>query len=252
MINSLSLPAACRVDQRVPKKLLMENGAPTAADRRQIKDGIEQISWIAALKPTTIGIAAHRDDQREYLEIAVVAVTLSGAGVRPAKMKRVSELIHRAIPYPVFLLLRSEQGLTLSLAHKRWAQNEAGKVVLDGDPISAALPADAPSVGVLAAFIEALALTNRPYRTLFDLYQHWTDSLVALLAARLTGTFAEARTPERAAARRRALQDSDRLEREITRLQAQAGKERQLARQVELNRELKRLQSTLIDLRESL
>ncbi len=35
--------ASARVDQRVPKKLLVENGAPTAADKRSIKDGIEEL-----------------------------------------------------------------------------------------------------------------------------------------------------------------------------------------------------------------
>ena len=32
LIAALELPSSCRVDQRIPKKLLVENGAPTAAD----------------------------------------------------------------------------------------------------------------------------------------------------------------------------------------------------------------------------
>jgi len=43
-IASLGLPGGCRVDQRVPKKLLLENGAPTAADKRLIADAVEEIS----------------------------------------------------------------------------------------------------------------------------------------------------------------------------------------------------------------
>ena len=35
VIAALNLPADARVDQRVPKKLLVENGAPTAADKRE-------------------------------------------------------------------------------------------------------------------------------------------------------------------------------------------------------------------------
>ena len=49
-IASLGLPGGCRVDQRVPKKLLLENGAPTAADKRLIADTVEEIQWVAALK----------------------------------------------------------------------------------------------------------------------------------------------------------------------------------------------------------
>ena len=78
LIAALDLPGSCRVDQRVPKKLLIENGAPTASDKRQINDGIEEIQWLAALKPNTIGVPEYRDDVREYLEIAVLSVTLRG------------------------------------------------------------------------------------------------------------------------------------------------------------------------------
>ncbi len=65
VLAALSLPADARVDQRVAKTLLVENGAPTAADKRQINEGIEELIWLAALKPTTIGVPAYRDDSRE-------------------------------------------------------------------------------------------------------------------------------------------------------------------------------------------
>jgi Domain of unknown function (DUF4391) len=76
LIAALALPAEARVDKRVPKKLLVEQGAPTAADKRQIHDGIEELMWIAALKPTTIGVPEYRDEIREYLEIAILVADL--------------------------------------------------------------------------------------------------------------------------------------------------------------------------------
>ena len=57
-IAALELPSGCRVDQRVPKKLLTEQGAPTAADKRLIQDGVEEVIWVAALKPVNIGVPA--------------------------------------------------------------------------------------------------------------------------------------------------------------------------------------------------
>lgn len=248
LIAALELPASCRVDQRIPKKLLVENVAPTAADKRNINEGIEEIQWLAALKPNTIGVLEYRDDMREYLEIAVLSVTLRG----DAKAGRLAELVHRAVPYPVLLLLHSGQRVMLSMAHKRWAQNEAGKVVLDGNVVSVALPDDAQSAATLSAFTRALVLTSQPQATLFGLYQGWMDSVQALLAARLTGTFKAADTPEQAVARRQALQECERLELEATRLRTQAAKEKQLARQVELNLALKRVQAQLTAARQQL
>lgn len=252
IILSLGLPDGCRVDQRVPKKLLLENGAPTAADRRLINDGIEEIQWVAALKPNTIGVSDYRDDLREYVEIAVLTVTLRATDDKPAKVARLGELVHRAVPYPVLLLLHSGQRVTLSLAHKRWAQNEAGKVVLDSGVVSVSLPDDAPSADVLSAFMQALALTSQPQATLFGLYQSWMDSVQALLAARLTGAFKTADSPEQAVSRRQALQECQRLELEEARLRTQAAKEKQLAQQVELNLALKRVQAQLAAARQQL
>lgn len=248
LIAALDLPGSCRVDQRVPKKLLVENGAPTASDKRQINDGIEEIQWLAALKPNTIGVPEYRDNVREYLEIAVLSVTLRGN----AKAGRLAELVHRAVPYPLVLLLNSEQALMLSLAHKRWSQNEAGKVVLDGDMVEVTFPGDAPSSAVEIAFMQTLALARQPQATLNALYQGWMDNLEALLAARLTGSFKDVISPEQAAARRQGLQDCQRLELEAVSLRAKAAKEKQLARQVELNLALKRVQVQLVAARKQL
>ncbi|MDA8415593.1 MAG: DUF4391 domain-containing protein [Betaproteobacteria bacterium] len=246
VITALGLPGSCRVDQRVPKKLLLENGAPTAADKRLIVDVIEEIQWVAALKPNTIGVSDYRDDLREYLEIDILTVTLRVTDDKPAKSARIHELMHRAVPYPVLLLLKSGQFVTLSLAHKRWAQKEMGKVVLDGGIVSASLPDDdALLAEVMQAFMQSLALSSQRHITLFELYQNWIESIQALVAARLTGMFKTADSPEQAAVRRQALQECERLELEVNRLRTQAAKEKQLARQVELNLALKRVQAHL-------
>lgn len=253
VVSALNLPESARVDQRVPKKLLLENGAPTASDKRLITDAIEDIQWLAALKPNTIGVPEYRDTQREYLEIAVLAVTLRGA-IKPTSLSRLVELVHRAVPYPVLLLLVDEPTLILSLAHKRWAQNEAGKIVLDGDLMSASLPCTASGTTEADtkarpeaehAFVQSLAIARQPQASLHALYQGWIECVQALHAARRTGSYQAAATPEQAAARRQALADCQRLEGEISRLRTQAAKEKQLARQVEMNLALKRIQAEL-------
>lgn len=253
VVSALNLPESARVDQRVPKKLLLENSASTASDKRLITDAIEDIQWLAALKPNTIGVPEYRDTQREYLEIAVLAVTLRGA-IKPTSLSRLVELVHRAVPYPVLLLLVDEPTLILSLAHKRWAQNEAEKIVLDGDLVSASLSRTASGTTEADtkarpeaehAFVQSLAIARQPQASLHALYQGWIECVQALHAARRTGSYQAAATPEQAAARRQALADCQRLEGEISRLRTQAAKEKQLARQVELNLTLKRVQAEL-------
>ncbi|MFH1574077.1 MAG: DUF4391 domain-containing protein [Acidobacteriota bacterium] len=238
VIAALDLPAGARVNQRVPKKLLVEHGAPTAADKRRINDGIEEVHWLAALKPTTIGVPEFRDTAREYLEIAVLSLALRSG----AQAGRLAELIHRAVPYPVFLIVSQGDMLELSLAHKRWSQGETGATVLDGETVAVDLEAGQDG-GFRQAFADALPMVRQPRANLFALYQGWMDTLLALLVARVTGTFSTAESPEHAAARRSALAQCARLDAQMAGLRAAASKETQLARQIDLNVELKSLQA---------
>jgi hypothetical protein len=222
----------------VPKNLLVENGAPTAADKRKINEGIEEVFWLAALKPTTIGVPEFRDGTREYLEIAVLSAVLRAT----AQTARLAELIHRAVPYPVLLIASQGDAFTISLAHKRRSQGEAGATVLDG-ALVVADPAAAVSADVGAAFASEMAVARQPRTDLFALYQGWVDTVVALLAAQVTGTFTVASSTEMAAARRTALAECERLEAQLAKLRVAAAKERQVGRQVELNLEIKRAQA---------
>jgi hypothetical protein len=240
LINALAIPQEALVDQRIPKKLLLEQGAPTAADKRQIQDGIEEMTWVAALKPTNIGVPSFRDAAREYLEISVLTVAL-----RPtAKPTRIIELIHRAIPYPLVLVAAQGDNVSLSLAHKRWSQGETGKVVIEDVHRTAPFRPDAPKAEE-ALFLASLALSTLPARDLFALYQGWLDRIAALEAAGITGVFAPPASDDRAAALREALNTFATLRREIAVLRAQTAKEKQVYRRVEMNLKIQRLEAQL-------
>ena len=122
----------------------------------------------------------------------------------------------------------------------------------DGGLVAASLPEDAPGADAMDAFMQTVALARQPRSSLLALYQGWMDGVQALLAAKMTGAFKAADSPKQAAARRHALQECVRLEAEAARLRAQAGKEKQLARQVELNLALKRVLAQLAAAREQL
>ena len=241
LIEALMLPVSSRVDQKVPKTVLSEQAAATAADRRAIREGIEGLWWQASLKPNTIGVPAFEDERREYLEIAVLRLQLRSTLKHGARATRLIELLHRAIPYPVLLVTEQEDALTLSLAHKRWAQNERDKMVLeDGYPHTTPVPDDAPD-----AFFHDLALSNQPQTQLFALYQGWLACLLALEAWRETGHY---RAPQgqgidQLSERWQCLQRVRELASEIARLRKQAARERQMARQVELNLQIKQLEA---------
>lgn len=249
LVSALGLPEAARVNRRVPKKLLAEQGAATAADKRQIQDGVDEIFWLAALKPHLIGVPAFEDVQRKYVELAVLRLSLK-AGTKPG---RLVELLHRAVPYPLLLLSTSDAGVSVSLAHLRTSQNEADKMVLEGELLSLMLPlhvtAGASPEGaqdvVISDFLAAMDLARQPQANLYALYQGWVDTVDALEIAFQTGRYQPSSTRAQAAERHLALQQCRQLQTKLAELRAHALKERQMARQVAMNLEIKQLASSI-------
>lgn len=258
LISALRLPAEASVGQRIPKKMLAENltsrGTATSADRKLLQEQIEEVTWVAALKPSNVGIPVYQDEVRSYLELAVLNVRLrqgSQLDVKAAKVSpsvaRLAELVHRAIPYPVLLVLDDGTRIYLSLVHIRQAQNEADKAVLDGDLIqgvfvhNGSTAASVIDTGTMNAFLNAMDLSKQPRTDLLSLYQGWIDTLSAWQAAAITGRF-ECVSPQQAMARRAALHRCHELDAQISILRAAASKEKQMSRQVEVNLKIKRLQ----------
>ena len=245
VLDALALPANAKVEQRIPKKLLVEQGAPTAADKRQIQDGIEELQWVAALKPTNIAVPAYRDAEREYLEVAVLTAVFR----QNAKVVRLTELIHRAVPYPVLLVSSFRDGdtdsIAISAAHKRFAQNEAGKFVVDEILTTAPMALNAVLPAATQAFMGSLALSGLPTRDLFQLYQAWMNGIVGFAAANITGHFSLPESPEQTHRMRESVAQHSQIFNELAALRTQAVKEKQMNRLVELNTKIKRLELQL-------
>ena len=259
LLSSLELPPVCVLNERIAKKLLVENGAATPADKRAINEGIDELIWVAALKPKNVGVPAYRDDYREYLEIAILSMRCRAE----ARSNRINELIHRSIPYPVLLVSIVEMGqeeneigreastasallLNVSVADKRFSQKDAQSMVLDDGVTEVQLEADSR----LEAFASAMNLGKQPRDNLLCLYQGWAAILEAYRASRITGEFAPNSLSREE--RRSAIAEFERIEREISALRNQAAKEKQINRRVELNLDVKRHEARLDDVRKQL
>ena len=135
----LNLPDKTYLGSRVAKKQLIENSQLTSADKKAVQEDIEAIVWRNTLKNTTLNISPYHEvveasvngidkdsDSElyvlEYNEVAVIEVTIRST----KRAKKIAELIQRAIPYPILLVLHlkyvtaeNEPSITLNLATKR-------------------------------------------------------------------------------------------------------------------------------------
>lgn len=234
VLTALHLPLTALADQRIPKKLLLENGTPTSADKRLIEAHTAELRWDAVLRPDTVAIPAYGSGVHEYPELQAMTVTVRDLKPDSAKAGRLRELIHRAIPYPLLLLEQGGQDTWLSLAPKRRSQAEHDAVVLESEVISACVTTGP----FLADFLDELALERRPFAHLYDLYSHWQGALLSLMAADITGQYHLSPHPD---VLRQRLNDYHRLAREVRSLRAAATREKALARRAELNVKLQAL-----------
>lgn len=237
IISALDLPLRARVDARVPKNMLVEQGAPTAADKRAIQVGIDEMQWVATLKPNTVAIPAFTDESHDYSEIAIIAAAFR----LEARGARLTELIHRAIPYPVLLITTGSAGVAVSVAPKRAAQNEGDKVVVERIVFAGNIDPSAPPVAE-QAFLESLALERQPSRDLSTVYDGWLARIEALAAARLSGSYVVSDESGLIDRRRAALDEHSRLAREVARLRTQAARAKQISQRVDLNQKIKAIE----------
>src|SRR5690606_2719155 len=113
------------------------------------------------------------------------------------------ELLHSAIPYPLFLVTGlpsdAERGpVIVSLAHLRRSLNEAGAVVVEAVE-QVTLAWGEPLSGVERTFLASLDLRALPRGDMCVFYQSWVERLTALRAAEVTGAFTIPPTPAAAA-----------------------------------------------------
>ena len=110
--QAMNLPDSCLLNSRIYKKMLLESSDLSGNDKKVITEDIDTLVWRYTLKPETINIPKLLTDEFDYPEIAVIHVTLKS----PKRAKRVVEIVQRAIPYPLVLIISHDNRLWLSLA----------------------------------------------------------------------------------------------------------------------------------------
>lgn len=240
LYKRMAIPDACHLGKRVFKTLFHEHAVLGITDKKAFAEDIDTITWQYTLKPSTIPIQPYTDEQREYLEVAILQVDLKTL----RRTGRIVEIIHRAIPYPLLIVLASEAGFALSVAHKRFSQAERGATVAEDFLTTDWIDLAAPSP-VQGAFLDSLALPGLPHTHFFAFYSALVDRVTALECARLTGEFRLESAAERRDNRRQRLAACHGLEVQINDHKAAIKAETQFSHQVELNMKIKQLEQQL-------
>lgn len=240
--NILNFPESCAVNQRIGKALFADNGPLTPADRRTFRNEIEEIVLSFLLdEQHGVMLTPYSDDEHDYTCLAQVEVFLKKTG----KADRVAELCHRAMPYPLIVVLHNGDSLMLSMAEKRYSRDGKEQVVLER-VVSTTWMTEA----ALADFRNAADFGRNRKLSFKDLYLHEMELLEVLQSAEITGEFKEGCiAPEE---RRVLLGKLHHLNQHLAAVKAKAKAETELHRQVELNLQAKQLEREICEIQKRL
>lgn len=240
LYQALALPERSFLGKRVFKRLFSEHASLGPSDRKTFSEDIDTILWQYTLKPSTVPIQSFIKDDREYLEVAVIQMTMKNQ----RRTTRITEIVHRAVPYPVILVLVYDAKVLVSLAQKRQSRAEHNAIVaedfVDSQWVDLSNPTDAEE-----QFLSSVSYRKLPAENYFVYYTGFCERIIALNAARLSGRFVVEGTENK----RKHLEEYHVLNREITDLRVAIKKESAFNRQVELNnriKELERLQAQTV------
>lgn len=225
--DKFNLPAACEVDRPVYKKMFYDNAELSKADKALFGDVIDRVTWLYCLKPESIPIKPYLDETRDYPELEILEVTLTSE----KGLRRIAEIIMRAIPYPMLLIFRLDEQAQVWAAHQRMNLADSEKLTLEDFVSTDWLTETSP-------LWTALDAQKQRFTNYYDFYADWMDAISVFNAQ--TKIHADAGVTGEDA--RRLLAEQEQRETKIAALRAELKKETQFNRRVEINMEIKRLE----------
>lgn len=213
----LNLPKSTEFGRRIPKQKFYEHLDVSPEVKRLFIEQVKLITWANKLSHQTMNLAQGQSVE----EIEVFHLKLQGQELD----NRVLELMDKQIPYHIlFLLERPDDSAQLWISYKETAQTGANAFRLRRSYHTDWMPMTDLSVPVTA----------------LDM-----DSLYENIVRSIAGDALQAPQAESLKEAVEQMQEREKLQKQIEQLKAQMKKEKQLERQMELRREIRKMEELL-------
>lgn len=223
--NKLNIPDECRINRTVFKKMFYDNIAISKGDKDLFIDSIDKITWIYCLNQDNMNIPAYVTEEREYLEMEIIEVTLS----ENKGIKRIAEIIMRAIPYPMLLIFSFEDKYQLWAAHQRFSLADNSKVTLE-EPIFTEWQEEN------SILWDRLNISKLRYTNFYDMYSDLIDAIAVFNASKLTDKEINGEDA------RKLLRSNAEIDSQIAALRAELKKATEFNKKMEINMKIKKLE----------
>lgn len=138
--EAMHLPAAARLDERMPKNLFYQQPKFTRREEKLFAQDIERIDLRYALTPETTHLAPYRDDVREYGDVLVLEIALR----QETRRARIAERFWQYLPRPQVLVFTAGERYTIAMALVRTNQADRTRNTVEESLTLGPLAADDP------------------------------------------------------------------------------------------------------------
>ncbi|MBU3181184.1 DUF4391 domain-containing protein [Clostridium psychrophilum] len=232
--KKFNIPVSCEVNNTIFKKLFYENSTMNKVDKEIFQKNIDKIIWLYSFKEDTINIRPYKDEVRDYEEVAIIKVLL----LNDTKIKRISEIIQKTIPYPLILLFHYEDKVLFNAAHKRNNKADENKNTVEEfiytDWISLLKLSDREE-----KFIESMNIKGFSFSNFYKFYCDALDRINIFNASKYQSDF-EALNIKGVVKVKAIVDEIEKLDVEILKLKSKIKHEVQFNKKVEMNIEIKK------------
>lgn len=250
--DNLAVPDGCQLGKRLFKKQFYDNGQLNSTDKKAFVKDIDNIEWRYTLKPSTINIPRFEDENHEYLEVAILQVTLTS----DKRYKRIAEVMQKSIPYPLLILFvwgdDTVEQLALNAADKRINRADSNKIVVEANHDTEWINLSQPETWQ-EAFLADFKITNFSYQNFYDFYQDIVKRIIAFNCAKHTGCYVMGSDDNGMKNDKlEGLRQIDQLHLEKTELSNKLKKEKNMGTQVQLNMRVKQITDRIETIKQTL
>ena len=244
-----NFPKRILLNKRITKVFFQKNFDLTAAEKKLLNNDIQNIWWIASIKPKNANIPIVINGQYKYEEIQIIKCTVPNNQLGK-KGKRCVELIQKYIPYQIIVVVEDEFEFIINACDKRVNQSDASKRTIEQYFTTAPIP-KLYKIEVSSLFFKSMDFIVLDKTNLETIYKAYVDAIIQFQSALITGKFKK-KGKERTEQDMVNLQTIDNLEQDIVLLKNQLKSEKQLNQKVDLNIAIQHKKKEIKNIKEKL
>ena len=244
-----NIPSRSLNEVKITKAFFISNFELTTSEKNVLNYEIQNMHWLASIKPTTSNITAEVNDLYNYEEIQIMVCTLKGLGLQQFGDKCI-QLFQKYIPYPIVLVIEDDDNFMVNTCDKRINQNDTTKRTIEkhiSTPSLTKLYKDE----LVSALFDELNFTALDKTNLETVYKSYIKSIVNYQTALVTGATL-VRNHTRTEDDMQMLEQINKLEKEVSRLSNQIKKESQFNTKLNLNVDIQMYKKKIVSIKNKL